>query len=143
MGTGNGDRCEISVGQVLADVGKYPGCQGISQRRSGRLLFAGGGHDERSDELGRGCAHLAGCRAGRNEVGVGSEGKKVGAHKLEEGAGRQVAACLTREFNRDPDVLERDLNRRGGTPRHEFIPSDGIDQDDVAGHQVLVAVRLN
>src|SRR5271165_5585693 len=35
VGTGNGDRCEISVGQVLADIGKYPGCKGISQRRSG------------------------------------------------------------------------------------------------------------
>jgi len=64
-------------------------------------------------------------------------------HELEEGAGRQVGACLTCEFNCDTDVVERDLNRRGGASRHEFIPSGGTDHDEVAGHQALVAVRLN
>ena len=67
----------------------------------------------------------------------------MAAHKLEERAGRQVAACLTCDLDRDPDVVERDLNRRGGTLRDEFIPSGGADHDQVAGHQVLLAVGLN
>ena len=66
----------------------------------------------------------------------------MAAHELEEGAGRQVAACLTCELNRDSDVVERDLDRRGGTLRHKFIPSGGTDHDEVSGHQVPVTVRL-
>ena len=67
----------------------------------------------------------------------------MAAHKLEEGAGRQVAARLTCEFNRDSNIVERDLHRGGGTLHHEFIPSGGTDHDEVSGHQVLVAVSLN
>jgi hypothetical protein len=64
-------------------------------------------------------------------------------YKLEEGASRQAAACMTCEFNRDPKVLERDLNRGGGAARHKFIPSGWADHDEVSRHQVLVPVRLN
>ena len=67
----------------------------------------------------------------------------MAAHELEEGARRQVAACLTCEFYRDPNVVERDLYRCGGTSRRELIPSGGANHDEVSGQQVQVAVSLN
>src|ERR1700679_795436 len=48
VGPGNGDRCEISVGQVPADIGEHPGGQRIGQHGAGRALVGGSRHDERS-----------------------------------------------------------------------------------------------